>query len=265
MRLTLLERTRAALAVSAPGAYASHHTAAALWGGSVPDTECIHLSVPDGAPRTKRAGIRAHRGSDAVETGEHRGVPLTTPLQCLIDLAADGMSLVDLVVLGDSLLKRERFTLRQLHEAAKRWIGRGAKIARRAAALMRKGVDSAMESRLRLLLVLAGLPEPEVNVILRNENGEWVARFDLCYRRLKLIIEYDGRQHGELEQWRHDSRRRELLDRLGWRVLTVHSDGIYANPFETLERIRAVLVELGYTPLRRGFRPEWSRYFPGRG
>jgi hypothetical protein len=47
----------------------------------------------------------------------------------------------------------------------------------------------------RMLLVLAGLPEPTVNLIIRNPDGSWRMRFDLSYPGLKLIIEYDGRQH----------------------------------------------------------------------
>lgn len=56
-----------------------------------------------------------------------------------------------------------------------------------------------MESRLRMLLVLAGFAEPQVNFILRDLAGDWSRRFDLCYRALKLIIEYDGEQHGDLD------------------------------------------------------------------
>ncbi len=49
-----------------------------------------------------------------------------------------------------------------------------------------------METRLRLLLVLAGLPEPTVNVIVRGPDGEWLRRFDLCYPIFRLVVEYDG-------------------------------------------------------------------------
>ena len=49
-------------------------------------------------------------------------------------------------------------------------------------------------------------------------------RFDLCYPSLKLIIEYDGRRHAEdSDQWLHDLKRREALDRMGWRILVVTS------------------------------------------
>ena len=50
---------------------------------------------------------------------------------------------------------------------------------------------------MRLLIVLAGLPEPTVNVIVRAEDGSWRMRFDLCYVEQRLIVEYDGRRHAD--------------------------------------------------------------------
>ena len=113
-----------------------------------------------------------------------------------MDLAT-GLDLVALVVLGDSLIRAGRTSTAVLRDAATAWRGRGAKLARRAARYVRDGIDSAMETRLRMLLVLAGLPAPEVNFILRHPDGSWWMRFDMCYPSLKLIIEYDGRQHAE--------------------------------------------------------------------
>ena len=81
-----------------------------------------------------------------------------------------------------------------------------------------------MESRLRMLIVLAGLPEPRVNLKLRQENGEWWMRFDLCYEGCRLVVEYDGVQHRDDEAQRlHDIKRREELDRLRYRVVIVTS------------------------------------------
>ena len=52
-----------------------------------------------------------------------------------------------------------------LDQAAATWSGRGAKFAVEGAArYVRNGVDSVHETRLRMLLVLAGLPEPTVNL-----------------------------------------------------------------------------------------------------
>ena len=38
-----------------------------------------------------------------------------------------------------------------------------------------------MESRVRMLIVLAGLPEPTTNHVIRYPNGDWRRRLDLSY------------------------------------------------------------------------------------
>jgi hypothetical protein len=134
-------------------------------------------------------------------------VLVSTPWQAFADLASTGTDLVDLVVAGDSLVKAARIAPEAIVEFAQRWNGRGAKVARRAARLIRAGVDSPQETRLRLLVVLAGLPEPEVNWVIWDENGHWVRRYDMCYRKYKLVLEYDGRLHAESDQqWVRTSR-----------------------------------------------------------
>jgi hypothetical protein len=96
-----------------------------------------------------------------------------------------------------------------------------------------------METRLRLLIVFAGMPEPTVNVIVRGEDGSWRMRFDLCYLDQRLIVEYDGRKHADsTEQWERDIYRREELDQMDYRLLIVTSRGVYSEPQRTLERVR---------------------------
>ena len=113
-----------------------------------------------------------------------------------------------------------------------------------------------------LLIGLAGLPEPDVNVILRAGDGSWRRRFDLCYPGLSLIVEYDGGQHRfDLKQWRSDILRREELDRRGVRIILVESDGIYTDPRQTLVRVRDALRERGVR-VPRAFRAEWTHHFP---
>jgi hypothetical protein len=140
--------------------------------------------------------------------------------------------------------------------------GCGVRIARRALGYLRVGVDSPVESRLRMLLVLAGFPEPQVNLILRGFDGEWARRFDLCYLALKLIIEYDGDRHGDLEHRESDNDRREKLERLGYKIVQVTSLGIYRDPAKTLRRVADAMLELGGRPPAR-WRPEWRQHFPG--
>lgn len=257
-------RALAALKVSPAGSHISHHTAAELWGGVAPDDPAIHVSVPTAAARTRRQGITAHLRLEGLRTMEQDGITLSAPSACFLELAAIGVGLVDLVILGDSLVRKNLVSVERLVEAAAAYSGRGALVARRAAGLVRAGVDSPMETRLRLLVVLAGLPEPEVNVVLRDSDGEWLMRFDLKFRRVRLILEYDGRQHAEdARQWGRDLARREALDRAGYRILVIRAEDIYGTPEETLARIRTALHELGGQVPRR-LNPQWRRHFPGR-
>jgi very-short-patch-repair endonuclease len=89
-------------------------------------------------------------------------------------------------------------------------------------------------------------------------------RFDLSYPSLKLIIEYDGRQHSEdTEQWLHDLKRREALDRMGWRAIVITRHDYYDEPEEVLRRVRDALIERGLVGVRRRFKPEWARHIVG--
>ncbi len=159
------------------------------------------------------------------------------------------------------MLKKEFVTVSALEQAIDDWKGYGTRLAHRAAHYLRTGVDSPMESRLRMLLVLAGLPEPQVNHILRAEDGSWLMRFDLCYPAYGILVEYDGRQHSEdTTQWERDIYRREDLDRLGLRLVIVLSRGIYADPERTLIRVSDALLSRG-APIRRRFLNDWRRHF----
>lgn len=256
-------RAKAALGISPPGSFVSHATAARIWGGIVSETSDVHVTVPPTAVRSSRQGVKAHAGVIGAAVTRFRSLAISTPEQTFLDLATC-LDLVALVVVGDSLIRAGRTTAAALRDAALAWRGRGAKLARRAARYVRDGVDSAMETRLRMLIVLAGLPAPQVNFILRHPDGSWWMRFDLCYPSLKLIIEYDGRQHAEEEdQWLHDLKRREALDRMGWRIVVVTRRDYYDTPEEVLRRVRDALIDRGMVGVRRRFKTEWMRHIIG--
>jgi hypothetical protein len=261
--VTTAMRAAAAISRTSPDAYASHHTAAELWGIPVPIDGLVHVTTAKLQGRNRRRGVLTHqplvvRGGTTVR----HGLRISAPEQVFCELAAAGIGLVDLVVAGDTMLKKGLATLESLTRSVDSMSGAGVRVARRAVAYVRVGVDSAMESRLRMLLVLAGFPEPEVNVILRNLSGDWSRRFDMCYLALKLIIEYDGEQHGDLDQRDSDIHRREELERLGYTLVQVTSLGIYRDPARTLRRVADALREAGgHAPGR--WRPEWRQHFPG--
>jgi hypothetical protein len=133
VKITSELRAEAAVQASGPNAYVSHFTAAVLWGGIVPDTPYLHVSVPKNEHRCRRQGVKAHASVDKPPPVRHRGVPISSPAQTFLDLAEAGLTLVQLVVLGDSLVKAERLEPADLIAAAGGYAGKGAKLARRAA------------------------------------------------------------------------------------------------------------------------------------
>jgi hypothetical protein len=259
------EMAAAALHICPPGSFASHETAAALWGASVRDLNEVHVSVPKGCSRSERRGIVAHRASTDQNPRLHRGLLVSDPTRVFLEVSASRKDLVDLVALGDSLVRRRRTTPENLVAAAGGYTGKGSRLARRAASYVRTGVDSPTETRLRMLIVLGGLPEPQVNHILRRPDGEWSRRLDLCYPEIKLIIEYDGRHHPEVRaNWVNDIKRREELERDGWRLVIITAEGLYDGPLETLQRIRIALSERGCHVRSRRIPAEWHRIFTDR-
>lgn len=189
---------------------------------------------------------------------------MSRPIDVFLDLAALHIDLVELVTVGDSLVQATKIEADDLVRAATAWSGRGARFARHAAEYVRCGVDSPQESRLRMLLVLAGLPEPVVNHITRHPNGDWKWRFDLSYPELKILVEYDGEQHLEEGRRKLDEARRETLRGLGWIVIVVTRDDLYKDPLGVLDRVRDALRDRGCTGLRRRFATTWQRHFPSR-
>jgi len=227
----------------------------------VPHDDHSHITVPEHGERLRRQGVKSHVGQSEAKRTVRTGIPVSTPEQTFIDLAALGLNLVDLVVVGDAMLKARVTTIPLLIRTIEGWKGHGTRLALRAARLMREGVDSPMETRLRLLIILAGLPEPTVNLIIRGEDGRWRMRFDLCYLDQRLIVEYDGRQHrDDAEQWERDIYRREDLDQMGYRLLVVTRRGIYNKPHRTVERVRDALRERGVRVPSR-LKNEWRRHF----
>jgi hypothetical protein len=75
---TLPLRVEGALRVAPPTAMASHHTAALLWGGTVPRQSAIHLTVPAGHD-CRVDGIHTHRYLSVERPVLHRGLRVTSP------------------------------------------------------------------------------------------------------------------------------------------------------------------------------------------
>lgn len=256
------DRQRVAAALLAhPEAHASHASAARILGLPIPTLPDEHVTVVDRRKRRTRAGVVCHSASRCqVVTVD--GLRVSSLLQVFVELATL-LGLVDLVVVGDHLLRRRKVTLAVLRQFCEESGSPGAGAALRALRFLRERVDSPMESRLRMLIVLTGLPEPEVNWSVRDEIGDPIRRYDLCWRSSKIAVEYDGRQHVEVqEQWEADVERRGQIEDDEWRLITVISSGIYRRPDLTLARIHQALLVRGEPGVPAVLSDAWRPHFP---
>lgn len=215
-----------ALAVVAPHAAVSHRSAADLHGLPLrgrPDK--LEVTVERSATVIKRPWVNCRQA----ETVNHLTVAtfrLTTIRQTLLDLAGQ-LGFLELVQCFDAVLGRWHgppqltpVELSRLIVDTPRYPGRRLAIA--ALHRARPGVDSPQETRVRLNLIDAGLPEPEVSVSVDNPATGYYYLLDMAYPREKVAVEYDGDHHRDDEdQYNRDIARLQALEQLGWTVIRV--------------------------------------------
>lgn len=257
------EVVAAALLRIAPAvAWVSHASAARVFGVPLPPLPGEDLSVTDAAERSRHRGVRCHVAANA-RVIRRNGLVYPAPAQLFVELA-EQLTLVDLVVVGDWLVRKQLVTLERLRAFVAASRSKGSAAARAAVAFVRERVDSPMETRLRMLFVLAGFPEPEVNLTVDVGNGR--RRYDLCWPGVKVVAEYDGRHHVEREgQWEDDIERREQIDDDGWAIRVFVAKDVFNTPDRTLERMGTVLRRRGLAGMPRAVRDEWRQHFPVRG
>lgn len=202
----------------------------------------LSVCVPAGVHRDPRDYLQV---SEVVLPKHHtrwwHGLTVLRPARLFLELAADGWDLVDLVCLLDAIVHDEREDAEVVNNfitwAERR---RGVRLARLAYSLMDSGAESPMETRLRLILVLAGLPRPRANIdVYRGKR--FVARPDLQYTAEKIAIEYDGPEHAGPKRRARDEQRRVDLRNLGWVVLTFTSEEVLKDPALVVSRVWAEL------------------------
>lgn len=246
-----VERIRAFRPILLPGQFVSHLSAAVLWelpvtvGAAGP----VHVTSPIPAAQPRRTWVVGHRiTADRAAVTERWGMPVSTPaalwVECGTLLAVD-----QLVVLGDAIVTERRCatTIEDLRAVLHRAGARaGVRRLRAALDLVRVGAGSPQETRARLTIVRAGLPEPALQLDVLDEAGRFVGRVDMAYPEQRIVIEYEGDQHRtDDEQWGRDLRRYREVERLGWAVVRwVKSDlGLHADG--AVEHLRSLLARRG--------------------
>ena len=254
LRREIIAAARIEHARHALGSAFSHLTAAVLHRFPLRmhrlDPTVLHITTYSDNARRRRIGLRVHPMPRDERRVLVKGMMATHPVDTWCALSAL-LTLDELVAIGDHLVRRQSpdATMDDLRVAVDRYAGRhGAKRLREALELVRPRTDSPKETELRLILVRAGLPEPEVNISVRDREGRHIKLGDLVYEEERVLVEYDGEQHRtDSEQYAKDARDLERATNAGWKVIRVRKGDRDAR--EIVARVR---LALGRRRLRTG-------------
>ena len=146
------------------------------------------------------------------------------------------LSMRELVVVGDAIVKIPRdhrgrlqpeqqlATIEQLRRAVKAGHRRGVAKLREALAHIRVGSSSPLETEYRLDAAAAGLPEPELDVEIRDAGGSLCGITEVVYPEYRTLVEIEGDHHRtDQQQWDRDIEKYAAYVAAGWEVVRLTS------------------------------------------
>lgn len=220
-------------------------TLAGLSAAAVLGAQCVDPAAPAEivrADRHSQHGIVVH----SYQLADHevclvRSMSVTTPARTAFDIGRartveEGVVVLDALAHATWLKAADVMAVADNHPRA-----RGIRRLRAVLELVDGGAESPQESRLRLLLVKAGLPKPQTQI----EFPDLRIRVDMGWRDWKVAVEYDGIQHWtDSRQRSWDIERIALLEAAGWVVIRVSAE-MLSRPHIVIERVRAKLRAAG--------------------
>lgn len=181
-----------------PDSAFSGRTAARLLGLDVTASRKPEVIVQRPTGITERVEAVVSRARlDPDEVVVRDGFRVTAPMRTCLDLARQ-LPLSETVVVVDMALHAGLMRLDQFRSYVDAHPGvPGIQTARRSLEFAEPKSESAMESRLRMLLLGGGLPRPVAQASIHDHVGAFAGRLDLYYPEARLGIEYDGENHRE--------------------------------------------------------------------
>lgn len=230
-------------------------TLAGLSAAAVLGTKWLDAAAPAEVARADRHSqpgivVRSHQLADD-EVRTVWGMRVTTAARTAFDIGC-GLPVAKAVPILDALLNATRIKPTDVIAVADRHPRtRGIRRLRAALELADGGAESPQETRVRLLLVGAGLPKPETQI----EFPDLHIRVDMGWREWKVAVEYDGIQHWDDRYQRSwDIERIALLEAAGWSVVRVSAE-MLSRPNAIVERVKTKLRERGaYGQIERSSR-----------
>lgn len=224
--LALLSRAAAVL-VGDHGVLSGYSAAEIL------DASCAPLGAPaevtlwPGRRRRPHPRLRVRRDTlGRADVVRCRGLLVTSPARTAADLARRAPTLTEAVVAADALCRRHRLEPAVVLVAPPGACG-AARLPQ-VRSLADPLSDSPMETRIRLAIVLAGLPPPVLQHAVLVDGHRY--RLDLSYPELRLVFEFDGGHHRTADRARHDLDRQQRLAAAGWRIVRFPAATVLGRP-----------------------------------
>jgi Protein of unknown function (DUF559) len=219
-------------------------SAAALHGSRwIDNDEPAELYRRNGKPVD---GIIIHRDElREDEVTALRGIRTTTAARTAFDMGRRNGRKTAVIRL-DALANATRLTVGDIEFLVRRHCGaRGIVQLRQLLSLMDAGAESPQETRTRLVLIEAGLPKPQTQIVVCDDFGDSFARVDMGYEEYKVGVEYDGIQHWDPEARAYDIERHARLLAHGWQIVRVSADILQYRPHTIVARTCDALAAAG--------------------
>lgn len=201
----------------------------------------VEFVVAEQTKFTAQRGMDIRRSTLGPAEGEPwHDIRLATPLRMTLDLLCNTKlrkSLPRTVGMLDVLLRQGFVDKEQLTALLFRRHDKGIVRARKCLELADPRAESIPESEVRVWLVLGGL-NPNLQIEVYGEWGEFLGRLDLGFEDAKLAVEYDGKWHDDPEQARRDALRRARLEANGWTFVVVTREWLRDDPHGLVEAVR---------------------------
>jgi hypothetical protein len=176
-------------------------------------------------------------------------------------MLSNELTVRELIIVGDAVVRiprdgrgqaqphRRLASIEQLRQAASAPWRRGRAALDEALESIRVGSMSPLETDFRLGAVAGGLPEPDLDVEVRDRHGRLLGISDAVYPQQRTVVEVEGDHHRATKaQWNRDIQKYAAYAAEGWEVLRLTAEHIRGPRREAPAMVRDVL-------LRRGWRP----------
>jgi predicted transcriptional regulator of viral defense system len=250
MRPSSASRRWAALLASGDGAVLSHEAAADVYGfarsrGTAP---LVDVSIPADRQEVATPGVRVWRsrllpGKATV----HRGWPITTAADTVLDLIANMRSPHEVVALLTDACRSKSVTAQEILKAmGLRRRQRYRQLVKDVLADVIGGVESVLEHRYLVKVERAhGLPCGRRQVKASGVAGATIFR-DVDYDEFDTVVELDGRL-GHEGSGRHRDRHRDNASTVGRKATLRYGHADLRAPCEVAREVATVLRDRGWT------------------